>query len=290
MVGETNAYEEISLLDVLDFFVNGWKTLLSIGFISTAIGVVVSLDERDQFEAKGVIESAKIGNWTSSDHGGQLVEPAEVLASKMRFSTYYNTEKLTACVGEGEVGNLEAIVNVFNPTVQRNTNFVSVVYRAESKDKALKCLDQILATVLENQTELLSGNIGSIMLTLEKNKKVATEFRESVKKMESLINVKRQMEVEELRAFSILNATVHELKLQLMAIELNISNIERALAPPYTQEAKFVTPVVVKEQRAASRRSQIIIISAMVGLFFGVIVLLLGRLFVNIKNEREERL
>ena len=53
MEAETSVDDEISLMDIYDFLVDGWKAILSIAFIGTGIGVVTSLALPEQFEARG---------------------------------------------------------------------------------------------------------------------------------------------------------------------------------------------------------------------------------------------
>lgn len=292
MKTEVSVDDEISLMDIYDFLVDGWKIILSITLIGTGIGVVTSLYLPDQFEAKGVIQSARIANMhsTNSTNGTKSidVEPIAVLAEKMKSPTYYDSKMLAACVGEGAAGNLEAFAKALNATVTGKSNFVSVVYRAESRDKALRCLEQVLAVVVENQKDLVEAKLTSVMSSLDNKKKVADELRKAVKELE----LDRRVELKELEysASALFIVGLESTVQKLLAVENEIYILDSMLKPQNTQEAKFLTPIFVSKQRVSPRRSQIVMRSAISSLFFGVLMLLSRRAFASVKKQRGERL
>ncbi len=223
MQTETSVDDEISLMDIYDFLADGWKIILSIAFIGTGIGVVTSLALPDQFEAAGLIQSASVGGMSSTN--SIPVEPISVLVEKMQSPTYYDSKTLAVCVGEGEAGNLGTLAKALNAKVLRTSNFVSVVYRAESKDKALRCLEQVLVAVVENQKGLVEENLTSAMSSLDNEKKAADEGRKAVKELEQLVVDRRaQLKFKDVEYSMVteLIVAMHEAKRQLMAIERTI--------------------------------------------------------------------
>ena len=183
---ETSIDDEISLMDVYDFLADGWKIILSIAFIGTGIGVVTSLALPDQFEAKGLIQSARVASINSiSSTNSTDVEPIAVLAEKMQSPTYYDSKTLAACVSDGEAGNLEAFAKALNANVARNSNFVSVSYRAESREKVVRCLEQVLETVVGTQKKLAEAKLVLALTSLENSKKKADELRKTIKQLET---------------------------------------------------------------------------------------------------------
>ena len=179
--------DEISLMDIYECLVGGWKTIVAITFIGTSIGIVTSIVLPEQFEAKALIESAKVTSLTNSTNStnSTYVESITVLAEKMRSPTYYDSKTLAVCVNEGEGGNLEALAKSLNANVARNSDFVSVSYRAESRENAVRCLEQVLEVVVARQKTLADANLTSVLSNLENLKKKADELRKTVKQLES---------------------------------------------------------------------------------------------------------
>ena len=280
--------DEISLMDIFDFLVDGWKTVFSILFVGSSIGIVTSMVLPEQFEAKALIESAKVASLTNSTNS-TYVESITVLAEKMRSPTYYDSKTLAVCVNEGEGGNLEALAKSLNANVARNSNFVSVSYRAESRENAVRCLEQVLEIAIARQKTLADANLTSVLSSLENLKKKADELRKTVKQLESDRGAQFKFKNIEYSAAALITVTLQSKVQELLATENQISASESMLKPPNTQDAKFVTPIFASEQRVSPRRSQIVMISAIGSLFLGVLILFLRKAIVSIKKQREER-
>ena len=280
--------DEISLMDIYDFLVEGWKTILSIAIVGTGIGVITSLLLPEQYEAKGAIESARVGSTNSTN--SIYVESIAVLAEKMRSPTYYDTNALPACFEEGELGSLEGLAKSLNASVARNSNFVSVAYRASSSDGAVQCLQQVLKIVVDRQKALTEANLTTVVASLENLKKKADELRKTVEQLESDRCAQFQFKNIEYSAAALITVTLQSKVQELLATENQISVTESMLKPPNTQDAKFSTPVFASENRVSPRRGSIVAISTMASLFLGLLILLLNRGFASVKLHREERL
>ena len=192
----------------------------------------------------------------------------------MRAPTYYDSKTLAVCVSEGGAGNLEALAKALDAKITKNSNFVSVSYRTESRDKAIRCLEQVLVVVVEKQKALAENNFIHIMSSLDNTKKKVDELRKSVKQLESYRSAQFKFKNVEYSATVLITAMLQSKTQELMAAENEIFKIESMLKPPTTQEAKFGTPIFASEQRVSPRRSLIVMISAMASLFFGVLILL----------------
>jgi len=273
--------DEISLMDIYEFLVDGWKTILALTFIGTSIGIVTSIVLPEQFEAKASIESARlISNYVSSH---------AVLAEKMRSPTYYDSKTLAVCTAKDREGSLENLAKSLNPNVAKNSNFVSVSYRAESREDAIRCLEQVLEVVVARQRELATARLSSVLSNLENLRKKADVLRKTVKQLESDRGAQFQFKNIEYSAAALITVTLQSKVQELLATENQITDIEGQLKPPNTEDAKFVTPIFASEERVAPRRGLIVIISAMGSLFLGVLILMLRKVMASIKKQREER-
>jgi hypothetical protein len=273
--------DEISLMDIYESLVDGWKTILAMTFIGTSIGIVTSMVLPEQFEAKASIESARLTGDYLSSHA--------VLAEKMRSPTYYDSKTLAVCIGDSRGGNLETLAKSLNPNVSKNSNFVSVSFRTESREDAIRCLEQVLEVVVARQRELAAARLSSISINLENLKKKADELRKTIKQLESDRGAQFQFKNIEYSAAALITVTLQSKVQELWATENQINDIEGQLKPPNTEDAKFVTPIFASEQRVSPRRSQIVILSAMGSLFLGLLILILRKVVAGIKEQREER-
>lgn len=215
------------------------------------------------------------------------VEPVAVLVEKMRSPTYYDSKTLVECANEGRASNLQALTKALNVNVAKSANFISVSYRAESKDKAMRCLEQLLVLILERQKALTEVGLFSFMSNLDSVKKKYDELRKLVKQMDIDRDSRFEFKVAE-SASTVLFAGIFRSNIQreLSDAEKETSKMESMLRPPNTQQAKFVAPIFASEQSASPRRSQIVLISAMADLFFGLLMAPLKLTFASVKKRR----
>ena len=153
----------------------------------------------------------------------------------------------------------------------------------------MRCLEQVLETVVGTQKKLAEAKLVSALSSLENSKKKAEELRKTVKQLETDRGAQFQFKNIEYSAAALITVTLQSKAQELLATENQISASESMLKPPNTQDAKFVTPIFASEQRVSPRRSQIVMISAIGSLFLGVLILFLRKAIVSIKKQREER-
>jgi uncharacterized protein involved in exopolysaccharide biosynthesis len=143
---EVNDNDEISLFDIYDFLRDGWKTLIGFSVLGLIIGVAVSFALPEKFRASGQIEPARVA--------GENVEEVSQLAEKLRSPTYYSTESLAACQALEKANPADFVAKGLNPSVGRQSAFVSVAFEADSPDAATVCLSAVIKDVINNQEAL----------------------------------------------------------------------------------------------------------------------------------------
>jgi len=151
--------EEISLLDVYEFFRDGFKTLFVFSVLGLSIGLITAFVLPEKFQASALIESASVGK-------KGVIETAAVLAEKMKVPTYYRAETIQACGLEDSVNPSQKLVNDLKPGVARNSSYVSVSFKAESPAVAKNCLESILKDVVDNQAQLAKPLINNLEVEL----------------------------------------------------------------------------------------------------------------------------
>jgi uncharacterized protein involved in exopolysaccharide biosynthesis len=138
--------EDISLVDIVDFFREGWRSLVTITCISGALGLATAFLLPVKYESRALIQSAKAV--------GKEVEPVKVLAEKMRSPSYYSEQTIKACQVEQRSDPADFLTRGLNPRVSRDSSFVAVAFREQSTIEAEACLNSVLADVIRQQAML----------------------------------------------------------------------------------------------------------------------------------------
>jgi len=135
--------DEISLYDIYDFLRDGWKTLFGLSALGLIVGVVVSLTLPEKFQASGQIEPTRVA--------GTDVEGVSQLAEKLQSPTYYSPETLQACQAMDQANPADFVAKGLNPSVGRNSAFVSIAFESDSPAAATECLTAAIEDVRRNQ-------------------------------------------------------------------------------------------------------------------------------------------
>jgi uncharacterized protein involved in exopolysaccharide biosynthesis len=138
--------EDLSLLDIVDFLRDGWRTILTAVLVGGGIGLGVAFTVPEKYESRAIVQPGRAL--------GSEVEPVKVLAEKMRTPSYYSAATLTACEADRFVDPAGELARGLNPRVARESNFVSIAVRASSTQVTEECLKRVLADVVRNQAPL----------------------------------------------------------------------------------------------------------------------------------------
>ena len=162
-----NDQNEISLLEIYEFFRDGFKILLVFSVLGLLLGFVTAYVWPEKFEASALIESASVGKKEGNDAITKVgVESAAVLAEKMKVPTYYSVETIQVCGLSDRLDPARILVKQLKPSVPRNSVYVSVSFMAESHAVSTACLESVLKDVVENQTRLAKPIINNLEVEL----------------------------------------------------------------------------------------------------------------------------
>jgi len=164
--------DEISLVDIYEFFRDGWKTLVGLSVLGLSVGLVTAFVLPEKFQARALIEPAAVAKKNAKEGGGYTitsaaVEPVAVLAEKMKVPTYYGAATIGACGLADAQNPTETLVKLLNPSVARNSTYVSVTFKTGSPAAATACLESVLKDVVANQALLAKPLINNLQAELE---------------------------------------------------------------------------------------------------------------------------
>lgn len=178
--------DEISLIDMYEFFMDGWKTLVGFVVLGISAGLVTAFVLPEKFQARALIEPASVAKKGKDD--SIVVSPVEsvaVLAEKMKVPTYYSDATIQACQLEKVVNPADALVKQLSPSVARNSAYVSLSFKAESTAIASACLESVLKDVAANQAQLakpMVSNLEADLASAEQQLKADTTERDQLLK------------------------------------------------------------------------------------------------------------
>jgi LPS O-antigen subunit length determinant protein (WzzB/FepE family) len=273
-----NLEDEISLLEIVDFFRESWKKILVSGIVGGALGVGYALISPSIYEATANIQVAKVA--------GSDVETPSALVEKLKMPMYYTQSTFTACNLMERTEPGEAIAKKLNPTLSKNAPIIRITYKEKSTEDAKKCLEGVISDIRTNQNILAKPILETRNNQLD-NLKQKLEFAERTSKILSTKNQNFDFSDSKFLASELLLVTTLNKENQIKDLRTQIIDLEISLAEPQTKETFLTTAIYAPSTRVEPNRSRIILLGGIVG---GVLAIayLLGRrvwLKINIPNK-----
>ena len=259
--------DEISILDILRFFIDGWKTICSFTLIGTLLGVGYVAIGTPQYKATAIIEPAYVT--------GFPVESMEILRKKLITASYYSSETYKACGLEGASKDGDALVNrLLPPTAKKDSPLDQIEFISHSRDTNINCLNSVLEDVKRDQ-EILNGQF----LAAAKKQLVNVELRLSEAKREKDLYETRikeltPQEAQKFPAGVLFYSTIRKEAEAIIQLTLNELDILKAsLEWPQTRSARYITSIYASEVPLDSKRMMKVLAAVFIGLIFSIIYL-----------------
>ena len=273
-----NIEDEISLIEIINFFRESWKTIVLSGVVGGAIGVIVALFSPSIYQATAYFQVAKVAN---AD-----VEAPNILLEKLKMSMYYSPKTFSECNVENTIEPGKVIANGLNPTLAKGAPIISISYKDKNIDDAKKCLESVLNDIRINQNE-----IAKPIFEQKKNQllnlKQKLESAEQITKVLSSKKPNFDFSDSKFSASTLLLATTLSKENEVNDLRAQINDLEIALAEPQTKETYLTTPINAPNIRIDQKKSIKVLVSVFGGVFLAIGFLILRRGLAKAKDSKK---
>lgn len=270
--------DDLSLLEIYDFFKENIKTIFLGGVVGGLIGVAVALLLPSKYQATAYIQVAKVAN---AD-----VEAPNILLEKLKMSMYYSAKTFTECNVENTTEPGKAIAKELKPTLAKGAPIISVSYKDKNIDDAKKCLESVLYDIRTNQNEIAKPIFEQKKNQLS-NLKQKLESAEQITKLLSSKKPNFDFSDSKFSASTLLLATTLSKENEVKDLRTQINDLEIALAEPQTKETYLTTPINAPNIRVEPKRSLIALGLIIGGVFLAIGFLILRRGLAKAKDSKK---
>jgi LPS O-antigen subunit length determinant protein (WzzB/FepE family) len=208
IVDTETSEDEISIVDIYDFFATNLVTIVIWVVVAIGVGAVVAFSLPVKFEASAVIEPAKVANSIFNPENKTLVftsspvESKEILAEKLKLPTYFNDKTVMSCGLENETNPQAKLAKDLNSSIARNSNFVAISFKANSPQLAKDCLEGTLLNIVSNQDLIATSlkdklEIGMRTVNAQLESAKAEQKQLPIFNREKLTNAKAKLEADQ---------------------------------------------------------------------------------------------
>jgi hypothetical protein len=257
--------DEISLLDIIQFFIDNKLHIAISTFACGALGLAYGLITPPKYEASMSFQMAMVAS--------NPVESPAVLLEKMKLPTYFSVGTLNACNMTDSTNPGADLSKELKPLVNKNAPFITTSFRAPSTDEAKTCLQAVLADV-RSQQKILAEPIIKQKQSHLSNLKERLSTAEQVAKYLSSQKQDFQFKDDKFSANALILATRLTKDTEIKDLRNQIVDLEISLTPMFSSPHKV-----------APSRSLILAIALMAGFMLGVFGVLGRKAWVSIKPK-----
>lgn len=278
-VGQPN--DEISLLDILDFFKKSWKVITVCGFLGPILAVAYLLLTPKQYEAVAQIAMAQISATNNNNNNnlnplGVNIEEPSLLIARLSQPTSFPAQVLGACgVDEGVNAAAKLSKSIKLATPKGVANVVELKTFGKSSEAALTCAQAIFEQIKTTQAQIVAPYIADAKIKLDDDIERLQKAKDLVAKADKSGSA---MGAAYLSTRDEIRFLLDEITALKNVVTTNQSRATRLIAPIYASD----TPIAPKKRVALAA-------GLFGGLFLGLMLALARQLWVKLKADVQEQ-
>lgn len=261
---------ELSLLEIINFFEESWKKILLGGVVGGALCASYSFQSPNIFEATANIQISK------------LASPDNLATSsfieKFKIPTFYSNKNFIAC----EVENIDNpglfLAKNINVTLDKSATIISLTLKGKSRELLKKCIESIVTEARQNQENLLKPIIEkntNRLVILQKKLESSEKFRNLV---QLKLNNFDSSESKSLITYLILLINLNNGN----DLELQITDLKSLLYELQVNSIFLTAPIYISEMYR--NHTLITLGGSIAGIIFIIFFLMIRKAWLNMLN------
>lgn len=261
--------DEISLKDIIDFLVESWKTIATVGVLGLLSSVAFILITPSQYEATAQIKMAQIDAGNNTNPLGTNLEDPSTLISRLKVPTAFSDKEVQSCnLGKSKYPT-EALANsvVKLTAVKGVTSLVELKIRGESKEEALVCAQAIFEQIKDSQKAIMKPYIDGA-------KALLLMYQVRLNNAQALI-------ARADKSGAALSAAYLSNRDELKFLSDEIIRLNAIITAGDARHAKLVSPIYASDKAVFPKKTMSLVLGLLVGLFLGLLYVLASKAWRN---------
>ena len=265
--------DEFSLRDLWRILISQRRWLLGLPFVCVVLAAVGVSVAKPKWEATAVIQIGQVGQ-SGVGQGSQLIESPLRAIERMKMKSFED-DVLTALKIPVEVD--DPVAKLFRSTLSLKalgaTDLIQVKVQAVSRDQAQTWANAVVDRLREVHERLAQPTIDRLrkqQSALKKQMQIIEEERKNL-----LTIVSKSIETSGDNRFSanlLLSNLLLQKNAELRDFEMRRLAADEQLTSVRTYPTSLIDRIYVPEKPASSKKLLIVMLSAVLGLIFGIIV------------------
>lgn len=265
--------QEISLIDILRFLKDAYKTILIFGVLGIAAAITYLVITPKQYEATAQIVMAQIAtaNNNNSPLGLTIEEPA-LLIARLAMPTSFTDQEIAACGFEGRPEAGAALSKSIKVVLPKGiANVVELKTIGQSPQLAMQCAVAIFELIKTTQNQLVIPYVEEAKIKLADDEMRLASAKDMVAKAD--------------KSGSVMSAAYLSTRDEIRFLLDQITAMKSVVSSNENRITRLVSPIYKGETPIAPKKRNILAAGLVGGLLLGLMIVIGRKVIAKMNDE-----
>lgn len=270
---QTQADDEISLIDILRFLKGAYKSILITGLVGLGVAVAYLVVTPKQYVAIAQIAMAQIGasNNNLNPLGVNIEEPT-LLITRLSSPTTFTSQVLGSCgVNESAYPGVTLVKSIKLAPLKGVASVVELKAIGTSPEVASTCAQAIFELVKVTQAQIIAPYIEEAKIKLADDEGRLIKAKDLISKAD--------------RSGQAVGAAYLSTRDEIRYLLDEIASLRNVVITNQSRVTRLITPIYVSETPIAPPKRIVLIAGLLGGLFLGLLIALVRQMVAKCKSE-----
>lgn len=272
MLGLSGA-SEISILDVLVFLKQAYKTILIFGALGALAAIIYLVVTPKQYEALAQITMAQIvasNNGNINPPATNIEEPA-LLTARLSNPTSFTPEAIAACGLEGQPNASALLAKAIKIAPAKGLpNIVDLKTFGASPEAAEVCANGIYALIQKSQLQIMAPYLEEVQIRLADDQERLERAKDLVSRSD--------------KGGAAMSATYLSTRDEIRYLLDDMTGLKNILSTSHNRTTRLIAPIYTSNLPVEPKKLTALMTGLFSGLFLGLLISLGGRMIIRARG------
>ena len=268
---QESAGDEISLLDILRFLKDAYKTILVFGTLGTVAAIAHLTITPKQYEASVQVAMAQISAANNNSPLGINIEEPALLISRLSSPTSFTLETVAACGLQDQANTALALSKAIKLTIPKGVaNLVDLKTFGGSQQVAQDCALAVFDLIKTSQAQIVAPYIEEAKIKLAQDEDRLQKAKEVVARSDN--------------SGAAMSASYLSTRDEIRYLLDEITALRNVVSSNQNRTTRMVAPIFASDMPIAPRKRIVLAAGLFGGLFLGLLISLARQIVFRLKS------
>jgi LPS O-antigen subunit length determinant protein (WzzB/FepE family) len=268
---------EISLLDILRFLKDAYKTILVFGILGTIAAIAYLVITPKQYDASVQVAMAQISSANNNNNNNNIsplginIEEPALLISRLFSPTSFTLETVAACGLQDQANAALALSKAIKLTIPKGVaNVVDLKTFGGSQQVAQDCALAVFELIKTSQAQIVAPYIEEAKVKLADDEDRLQKAKDLVARSD--------------RSGQAMSASYLSTRDEIRYLLDEITVLKNVVTSNKNRATRMVAPIYASDVPIAPKKRVVLVAGLLGGLFFGLLIALARQMVLKLKS------